>query len=145
MNISYAVDLADYIVDKCEKDDMPISNLQLNKILYCIQRSFLKQGKYAFYDDIEAWCFGPVIPNVYYKYGLCGVMPIHPYPPIEIKIDMTKEEKAEIDKIIEDKRVLTPWAFADDIQRAGGAWYQAFNQKAKTVISTDLIKEESEL
>ena len=98
MNICRAVDLADYIIDKCNKDDMPISNLQLNKILYCIQRHFLKQGTYAFYDDIEAWCFGPVIPDVYYKYGICGVMPIRPPYPIEkVTIELKKKKKEEKD------------------------------------------------
>ena len=146
MNTCRAVDLADYIIDKCNKDDMPISNLQLNKILYCIQRHFVKQDTYAFYDDIEAWCFGPVVPDVYYKYGICGVMPIRPPYPIEkVTINLTNEEKAAINKIIEDKRVLSPWTFSDDIQREGGAWAQAFSKKAKTIIPIDLIKEEVEI
>ena len=37
-----AVDLAKYIINKCVKDEVPISNIQLQMILYCIQKEFLK-------------------------------------------------------------------------------------------------------
>lgn len=37
-----AVDLSKYIVYKCITEGQPISNLQLQKILYYIQRNFLK-------------------------------------------------------------------------------------------------------
>ena len=37
-----ALELAKYIVTKCIKDGCPISNLQLQKTLYFIQRQFLK-------------------------------------------------------------------------------------------------------
>ena len=65
-----ALDLSKYIVAKCIEDGLPISNLQLQKILYYIQKDFLKRDEMAFPDDIEAWQFGPVVPNVYYYY--CG-------------------------------------------------------------------------
>ena len=52
-----ALELSKYIVTKCINDGKPISNLQLQKILYYIQRDFLKQGEPAFSDTIEAWQF----------------------------------------------------------------------------------------
>ena len=35
-----AMELSTYIVSKCIKEDCPISNLQLQKILYYIQKAF---------------------------------------------------------------------------------------------------------
>ena len=43
-----ALELSKYIVTKCINDGEPISNLQLQKILYYIQRDFLRQGEAAF-------------------------------------------------------------------------------------------------
>ena len=41
-NIMYsALEIAKYIIDKCTKDRCPVSNLQLQKILYYVQREFL--------------------------------------------------------------------------------------------------------
>ena len=69
-----AINLSKYIVFKCIEDGHPISNLQLQKILYYIQKDFLCRDDLAFSDDIEAWQFGPVVPNVacdqIYKKGL---------------------------------------------------------------------------
>lgn len=61
--------LAKYIVTKCVRDCCPISNLQLQKILYFIQVDALKTtGEPAFLNNIEAWQFGPVVPEVYYYF-----------------------------------------------------------------------------
>ena len=35
-----ALDVSKYIVSKCTRDGHPISNLQLQKILYYVQRAF---------------------------------------------------------------------------------------------------------
>lgn len=50
-----AIDLSKYIVSKCVIDGHPISNLQLQKILYYIQKDFLQRDEVAFSDNIEAW------------------------------------------------------------------------------------------
>lgn len=60
-----ALTLAKYIVSKCTTDQCPISNLQLQKILYYIQVDFLKRTEQpVFSDNIEAWKFGPVVGYV---------------------------------------------------------------------------------
>ena len=77
MSSKYSAEImAGYTVSKCINDGLPISNLQLQKILYYIQKRYLTDNKTAFDDDFEAWQFGPVIPLVYYKYSGFGAMPI---------------------------------------------------------------------
>ena len=39
-----AIDLARYIISKCSKEQCPISNLQLQKILYYIQVEWLSKN-----------------------------------------------------------------------------------------------------
>lgn len=64
-------------LSKCILDNCPITNLQLQRILYLVQRNFLqKRGCPAFEDSIQAWQFGPVIPCVYYYFCGFGAMPI---------------------------------------------------------------------
>ena len=54
--------LAQYILYTCIEQGEPISNLQLQKILYFIQGEYLsKIGKPLFEADFEAWQYGPVI------------------------------------------------------------------------------------
>ncbi len=140
----YAVDLSKYIITKCVEDDCPISNLQLQKILYYIQKYFLKHDSIAFPDEIEAWQFGPVVPNSYYRFCGFGAMPITNQYTVNCIVD--KEAKQIVDHIIEEKRVLDPWQMVQETHKPNGAWATIYqNGKGNHhTIPVDLIKEESE-
>lgn len=117
------MDLAKYIITKCKKDEKPISNLQLQKILYYIQTACLKQGTVAFKENIEAWKFGPVVPEVYYRFCSSGGMPIlFSYD----DVPEPEECKELIDNIIEEKRTKNAWDLVADTHKPGGAWDKTF-------------------
>lgn len=66
-------DVAEYVITYSEDKDYGTSNLKLQKILYLIQAYFLMQTKKpCFSEEIEAWDFGPVIPEVYRRYKQFG-------------------------------------------------------------------------
>lgn len=134
-----AIDLSKYIVSKCIEDCHPISNLQLQKILYYIQKDYLCRDDLAFSDDIEAWQFGPVVPNVYYHYCGYGAMPISS---AHESYEINSKDKTIIDKIVEAKRILDPWTMVAETHKANGAWDQIYKKGAGNhkVIPTDLIK-----
>lgn len=115
-----AVELSDYVVSKCYEDDCPISNITLQNILYIIQEYFLSCGMIAFYDAFEAWNFGAVIPNSYYKYCGFGAMPItHNYVD---KLDIQDKYKNYIDLIVETYRKYKPFDLVKMTTFDGGAW-----------------------
>ena len=49
-----AIDLARYIISKCSKEQCPISNLQLQKILYYIQVEWLSKNNEPYLITIFA-------------------------------------------------------------------------------------------
>ena len=64
-----AIDVAKYMIDKCTREDRPISNLQLQTILYFLQGESYKECREPLFSNrIEAWPYGPVVPDVYYRY-----------------------------------------------------------------------------
>ncbi len=68
-----AIDVARYIIWYCKKKGYSISNLKLQKILYFVQANFLISiGRPCFEENIEAWDFGPVVPDVYHKFKIFG-------------------------------------------------------------------------
>ena len=68
-----AVDVASYIVGRCANLGRPVTNLQLQKILYYVQLNFLRRfDECAFWDDIQALRHGPAVKEVYYKYNIWG-------------------------------------------------------------------------
>lgn len=136
-----ALDLSKYIISKCVREHCPISNLQLQKILYYIQKDFLSRGRIAFSDEIEAWQFGPVVPNVYYKFCGFGAMPItHDFGNIPIGAS----DKPIIDGIVEAKRDLAPWELVADTHTPNGAWAQIYRDGIGNheIIPRELIKTE---
>ena len=71
-------DVADFFIQMTNhSEDDQITNLKLNKLLYYAQGAFLaRTGKPLFENNMEAWTYGPVIPDVYHKYKVCGKNPI---------------------------------------------------------------------
>lgn len=117
-----AIEIAKYIIGKCTRDKQPISNMQLQSILYYIQKEFLHLGTEAFPEEIQARSFGPIVPFVYYKYCMCGVEPIR--IPYDSQLD--ENTKLIINPIIEKKRSLKPWDINHNIQHPEKAWYQTY-------------------
>ena len=137
-----ALDVAHYAITKCFTENHPISNLQLQKILYYIQRSFLQADSIAFDEDFEAWRFGPVIPSVYRVYcGFAGT-------PIRLKYEMDKlpdfeaDYKARMDSVINEKRDISPWDLVRETHHDGGAWKSVYQNGIGEhwIIYKDLIK-----
>ena len=61
----YVLDVSRYIINYCNENYYLISNLKLQKILYFVQAFFLEaKNEECFREEIEAWDFGPVIPEV---------------------------------------------------------------------------------
>lgn len=68
-----ARNIAQYIIEYESNMQRPVSNLRLQKLLYFVQaQSLVSLNSPCFDDDIEAWDFGPVVPNVYQQYKIFG-------------------------------------------------------------------------
>ncbi len=69
MNKVRAMDLAKYIVAYEKENNRKIDNLRLQKLLYFVQAKFLNTiGEPIFDERIEAWTYGPVVPDVYHEF-----------------------------------------------------------------------------
>lgn len=117
-----AIDVAKYVINKCTIEQHAISNLQLQKILYYIQRTYLRNNNMIFDEDFEAWQFGPVIPEVYNKYCSFGGMPIR----MQYDVELDLYDKYIVDPIVESKRMMNPWTMVDDTHRPGMAWDEVY-------------------
>ncbi len=69
------LDVCRYIINYSNEKDYGISNLKLQKLLYFVQAYFLcfsPQKQPCFEEKIEAWEFGPVVPEAYHEYKQYG-------------------------------------------------------------------------
>lgn len=94
-----AEEIAAYVIKTTEW----MCNFKLQSVLYFVQAEFLVvKGRPCFDDPIEAWGFGPVIPNVYRQYTIYGGMMI-----LEVKAPiphLTKEDQELINGIVKNVR-----------------------------------------
>ncbi len=68
-----SVRLANYVISVFEEQNVGVTNLKLQKVLYYIQGYFYRRfGKPAFSSELYHWQYGPVVPVVYYEYNDYG-------------------------------------------------------------------------
>jgi uncharacterized phage-associated protein len=136
-----AMTVAKYIVSKCTREKSPISNLQLQKLLYLIQKESLEiNDEPIFVDEIEAWRFGPAVPNVFFYFSGYGAMPIV----FEYVVDEIEDDDRElIDDVVDRKKMLHPWDYLEEICGDGGAWCRVWDGGAgdNKVIPVEMIVE----
>lgn len=136
-----AMSLAKYTVTKCEKDNHPISNLQLQKILYFLQSVYCRntKGDLLFVDNFEAWPYGPVVPNVYEAFSEHGGQLIHKV--FEDVPSFNYGVKSFIDDGIRVLRAKSPWDLVSTTHAPGSPWDQTWQDGVgfKKAISNDLI------
>lgn len=137
-----ALIIARYIIDKCFKEDIPVSNLRLQKLLYFIQlKSYQENNKPLFYNDIAAWQFGPVVPDVYYQYN------VYAGTPILLRYNglvIDKASKNIIDKVITALKHKPIWELVDITHKNGSPWdITVALEGLKAVISPKLIANEA--
>lgn len=84
------LDVSRHVINYSNEKEYGISNLKLQKILYFIQAFFLvSTSEQCFEEKIEAWDFGPVVPEAYREYKQFGSGDI---PSISYIIDFDGED-----------------------------------------------------
>lgn len=155
MNKYNVLDIARYTINYCNNNELQITNLKLQKILYFIQAAFLKiKNTPCFNEEIEAWDFGPVVPEVYHEFKNYGGGNI---PYIEYYIDFSngiwEASKVKFDyKLIdeEDKEIIN--AMINECSKYSASnlvkltheqapWLNSFSKGCNNIIYKESIKE----
>lgn len=118
--------IAHYIINKCIDLENPISNLQLQKILYFCQEKYVKETGTPLFDDLfEAWKYGPVVPEVYRSYSLWGGNCIDRKNDDPVLI--SKEVQAIINPVIIEKMVKPAWQLVSETHVPDSPWYKIYD------------------
>ena len=141
MNKVYnAIEIAKYMVNKCTHENCPISNLQLQTMLYFLQgESYKSREQPLFTNRIEAWPYGPVVPDVYYLYSASDAVPIYMfYENADANIDL--QDQQWINPLIERYSNMDVWDLIDLSHTDGAPWYNTIKLKGGGIIEERIIK-----
>mgnify|MGYP001636790098 CR=1 FL=1 len=132
-------DIATYIIRYCNDKNYAVSNLKLQKILYFIQAEFLvRKNRPCFKEKVEAWPFGPVVPEVYHSYKGYGGGTVLTQKKPSTAISETDQEII-IMMIKECQRYSN--VELEEMTKRQTPWKQAYKAGENQVISNESIKE----
>lgn len=95
--------VARYIINRCNENNRTISNLKLQKMLYFVQAEFLvEKGEACFSEKIQAWNFGPVVPEVYQQYKVYGAANIPSRRRLVDRTIISEADKKIIDDMVDE-------------------------------------------
>ena len=114
-----AKEVAKLVVNEGIAEDRPVTNLKLQKLLYFMWIDWYKERKEPLFNNrIEAWHYGPVVPDVYFRYRIFAADPIRKVEECSIP-DSDKDLMVEIlgkyiyrtaGALVEDSHAPnTPW------------------------------------
>lgn len=127
--LSNAVEVAEFMVAYAYNKEKPISNLQLQKILYFLWIEYYKKNQiYLFSEKFAAWLFGPVIPEVYYEFCAYGGLPITESFEIDLKNDAAEKF---IKHFVDKYSGADPFKMVAQSHQEGHAWDLIFNKDGK--------------
>lgn len=149
------LDICRYIINYSNKQGYDISNLKLQKLLYLVQAYFLISSdthEPCFAEEIEAWDFGPVVPEAYHEYKRYGNLDI----PCVIRY-YEKGKNNEYIKCIFDENCISACdrekirdvvdSFADytasdlvDLTHGQSPWKDAYAPKKNNIINKKAIE-----
>lgn len=137
-----SIDLSAYIIDYALNKKTPISNLQLQKLLYFINgECFRETGDFIIEENFYAYPLGPVNKKAYKIYKAYGAEEICSRTNIEL--DLPIEDKKILDAAIDKYINLTAFELVNKSHKPGGAWAQTRKKNGMySVIDTSLIKQE---
>jgi Uncharacterized phage-associated protein len=130
-----ARDVANYILDVADRNNAPITNLALQKILFFCHAIFLIQCRSPLiHNPIEAWRMGPVVRSVYDAFRCFGREPItaravHSDPLDErvfvVPFSPSERVREVLEPIITSYAQMNPMGLVYLSHVHGGPWHAA--------------------
>lgn len=119
------IEVARFVISYCMRKGTPVSNLQLQKILYYLQVYCRRNGINLFWQDIYAWQHGPVVPEAYYRFSGYGASKIQNLYSTEIE----QRIQDMIQPVIEELRKIAPWELVNMTHKPMMPWDRVYNGK----------------
>ena len=153
--------VANFFVTKSLGENIPVTPMKLLKLVYIAHGWHLAILNEPLIEDrVEAWIYGPVIPEIYHEFKHFGTLAIDKfateYEPIFVEgrlrsaklvapeIDSDdKESKVFLNRVWEVYKEFSGIQLSNMTHEAGSPWHSVFydNPRSKSVIGDKAIKE----
>ncbi len=139
--------IADAILKIAKSNNKSLTPLQLMKLVYIAHGWSLVLRRAPLFDDrIEAWKYGPVIPDLYQATKGYGRSPI----PLDVIDDAPPAVEADVQEFLEEVfrqyGNLSGYSLSSLTHKRGSPWQQVYEEGCLGIeIPSNLIKEHYEI
>ena len=135
------LDISRYIIWYCKKNGYSISNLKLQKLLYFVQANFLvSTGSACYEEEIEAWDFGPVVPEAYHEFKIYGSAEIPKFECENANNLIVNNDKELIVEMLDQCAVYSASSLVE-ITHNQDPWNDAYEKYCNNTITQKSIKQ----
>lgn len=118
-----AFDIANAFISLARKEGRSLTNMQLQKLVYIAFGYFAGFRKdRLFVDDIQAWNYGPVIPNLYHALKKYGVGAVVDDLPSKMPVSEETEAASVVRGVWNAYKRFSPIELSDLTHREGTPW-----------------------
>jgi uncharacterized phage-associated protein len=135
--------IADWFIKRAAKDGRSLTNMQLQKLVYFAHGwSLALLGKPLVSDQVEAWEFGPVMPDLYRSLARWGSGPVGESTHTRVKAGLGAEEDELLEEVYNGYGHRSAYQLSSLTHLVGSPWEKTFspNERGK-IIPNDLIAE----
>lgn len=140
--------LSNNILCRAMKENIPITPMKLQKLLYYVCVKYAKKtGNIPISEHFEVWQYGPVVATVYSEFKPYGAKPItKPYKNSNGETLIINEKTSPVlreclDSVWGELKNYSGIELSQRTHRKGSGWYVAY-QNNKNVISTKEMKDD---
>lgn len=135
MTKSNTLAIANFFVRKSLKENRPITQIKLQKLLYFAHGFYLVLKEHPLINEqIEAWHYGPVIPSIYYKFKKWKNKPIKDVSIYQYENAIIKEDDIEfLDLVWHKFSYYTASQLVEISHEKNGPWHVAIH-KSKILV-----------
>jgi uncharacterized phage-associated protein len=137
-----ALDVANAFIALAKRDGKPLSNMQLQKLVYIAFGYYLAIFNSKLFDDeIQAWYMGPVIPNLYHALKKYGANEVTNFLESENVIEVDSPEMKVIESVWESYSNFDGIELSSLTHQEGTPWSAVWEERKKqTEIPIHLIR-----
>lgn len=131
-----AIDVAGMFIQR-HGDSIHLTNLSLNKLVYFAQvESIRRTGEPLFDDEVQAWNYGPVEPDVYRAFKVYGSGEIT----ASVDVESDSFEEDVVDAVAREYGWMTAFDLVNYSHRDGRAWKSVYDGSRDKTITVEDIK-----
>jgi len=136
-------DIAKRILALAQKDSQQITPMKLLKLVYIMHGWHLGiKDEPLINDAIQAWKYGPVIPELYHKIKRFGTSQVDPdLIDLYAEKELNKEDSEFVETIWEEYGEMTAIELSALTHMQGSAWSNTYNGQLHVPITNEEIKQ----